>query len=517
MLLRIIEKQQKRGILNILLLLLFIVKVIVIVEFGFKFTGSDDTIFWQCLSDFSNGIFHEPFFYGQNYNFALESLLSVPLVKCGVPIYYALPIMSALIGVFPFVMFALILFKKGFEVNAYIFLLIPLALPIEYDIITAISRGFTSGLFCCSFLIYPILNPNNFKSFVILGLSVSFGYILNPNSLVFSFPVCIYLLLMNINIVSFYITTVISSLPALIILYFSQQFYANNPDYLVHQMWILEFSFERMLNGLASLDKFFRHLTPVLWIGNWLVVLLIAILGGIALKRNWKKGLSIIVTFIFIILLLGVNKIHDDIGVIFLSSTRMFLAIPLLFGLGLLWSEIVLKENIRSKLVVMSIAASVFLIKISLVTQVVKTHTTSKNFGPIAIKKLDDLEKECTEIQQLSSKYNADIIVFLPAGDLNVPNMEFYNYGCSILNQEMCSSVMNVYERRTWVFLEEKISKRKTVLLFNLNPAEINENNNFLDYEVVQNNPTIVLLRNNNKSLLELSELFNFQYKRNTY
>src|SRR5690554_7365931 len=98
-------------------------------------------------------------------------------------------------------------------------------------------------------------------------------------------------------------------------------------------MWKLKFDFDVMLEGISHLDQYFRYLMPVIWPAHWMILLLLLILAIIITKQNWKKGISLLLTVIFIILLFGVNKINDDIGVIFLSSTRMFLAKPLLLGL----------------------------------------------------------------------------------------------------------------------------------------------------------------------------------------
>src|SRR5690554_7269853 len=87
-------------------------------------------------------------------------------------------------GVFPFLFISTVLFRRGKRIEAYLFLFIPLTLPVEYDIITSITRGFTSGLFFCSLLIYPLLNPTKLWSFVIAALAVSCGYLFNANSLV---------------------------------------------------------------------------------------------------------------------------------------------------------------------------------------------------------------------------------------------------------------------------------------------------------------------------------------------
>ncbi len=511
------NKYYKSIILCCLGLLVIVIRFLILKDFGFKYTSSDDLIFWQSAFDYSNGVFHEPFFYGQNYNYAFESIISIPLLVIGIPIYIALPIMSSFVGIFPFFLFSIILFRKDYAINSYIFLLIPLTLPIEYDIITSITRGFTSGLFFCSFLIFPLLNPSKRKSFIILGLSVSFGYILNPNSLIFSFPACLYLLFKNYNKPVFYLICLSTSIPALLIQYVSKQFYVSHPEYIVHSMWTLDYSFDRMVDGFSHLDKFFRYLTPVFWSGNWVVVVAIMILGIIVLKKNWKKGLSILLCSLFIFILLGVNKINDEIGVIFLSSTRMFLAIPLLLGLAVFWTKKNFIDEKKWQLIILTIAISVTLVKVSCYSSVIKKHTEKTNFGTIAIKKLDDLKNECSEIQQITSKYDIDLVVFIPNWERNVPSMEFYNYGCSIIEKNLFSSVMNIYERRTWIFQQEKNSARKNLLLFNQRIDQIEEYRKVLDCEIINRNPNMILIKNNDKTLLELSEIFNFQLKRNTY
>lgn len=504
-------------ILFILVILLVVNKFLLLNAFGFKYTGSDDLVFWQAATDYKNGIFHEPYFYGHNYNFLLESLLAVPLLIIGLPHQIAMPVISTLVGLLPFLIFALVLFRKGYVIDSYLFLLIPLTMPIEYDILTSVTRGFVNGIFFCSFLIFPLINPHAKKSFIVLALSASFAYIANPNSLIFSFPVYIYCLLENYKKPTFYLITLLCWVPALVIQYFSKQFYVDHPEYVVNWQWVLRYDFQTMIEGFSHLDKFFRYLTPVFWNGNWMVIILIMIAGFIAYKKDWKKGISILLCALSIFFLLGVNKINDDIGSIFLSSIRMFLAVPLLLGLSLLWAKDVYENEQKSKLIILCIAASVFLVKISSYGPVIGKHTQRTNYGPVAIKKLDDLKKECSELHQLTSKYNVDLIVFLPDWNLNVPDMEFYNYGCPILEKNFSPSVLNVYEKRTWVFEEEKKAARRTVLLFNLHPEFIKGDTAGINYEIINNNPCMMILRNNTKSLMELSEIFNFQYKRNTY
>lgn len=77
--------QQDKHTFGLLLLLLLLDRLFLLVTFNFKFVGSDDLIFWQGANDYLHFRFHEPYFYGQNYNFMLEAVVAAPLRLLGVP------------------------------------------------------------------------------------------------------------------------------------------------------------------------------------------------------------------------------------------------------------------------------------------------------------------------------------------------------------------------------------------------------------------------------------------------
>jgi len=74
-------KQRETVILICLFVLLLTTRFLILKDFGFQFAGHDDQIFWQAANDYAKGIFQEPYFYGQNYNYALEALFAAPLNK----------------------------------------------------------------------------------------------------------------------------------------------------------------------------------------------------------------------------------------------------------------------------------------------------------------------------------------------------------------------------------------------------------------------------------------------------
>lgn len=510
--------RHKNGVLfTCLLVLLLAARFTTLFYYGFEFTGNDDVVFWQMAHDYAHGVFHEPFFYGQNYNFGLEPFLAVPLVWLNVPFYIGLPIISSLLGIFPFVFFAVVLFRRGFVLPSYFFLIIPLTLPIEYDILTSVSRGFTSGLAATAFLVFPLLQPTSKKSFVIFGLATAVGFVLNPNSVVFSFPIGLFLLIENYKKPAFYLLSIAVGIPFLALKYWAEQFYEINDEYIVHFMWELTYSFNLLLEGLSYLDRYFRHLTPVLWVGNWLILIVLVILGIVLLKKNQQKGVIFLATLFIALAFMGINKVNDGMKTIFLTPVRMYLSIPLILALGLFWLPIHQRFFKNAQLVVFTVAISVFLVKISVYPTVINQLTQKTNYGSVAIQPIENIEKQCTELDALLKQHTVDLVVFMPTWDRNVPEIEFLNYSCSLLLNNELNSVMNVYERRTWQFLDAKNNAHQNVLLFNHSIENIEDYRTQIDFEIISEHPRILLLKNNNKTLPELGELFNFKYQRNAY
>jgi hypothetical protein len=62
---------------------------------------------WNSAVDYSNGIFLEPFFYGQPLNYMVEALLAAPMLSLNINLYMALPIATGIISLLPFISLSL--------------------------------------------------------------------------------------------------------------------------------------------------------------------------------------------------------------------------------------------------------------------------------------------------------------------------------------------------------------------------------------------------------------------------
>lgn len=509
---------QERHTFGLLLLLLVIDRVLLLTTFNFKMVGSDETIFWQGATDYLHGRFHEPYYYGQNYNFMLEALVAVPLLLLQIPHAYALPLSTTFLALFPFVYFSRILFKNGYRTEGMAFLILPILLPVEYGILTSISRGFISGLFFCSFLAPALMHPTKRSALVLAAVATSLGYLFNPNSLVFSLPVMVYLLLHNYRAIWFYATNLLVAVPVLLLEYWAKSFYVNHPDYNVHRAWTLEYDIGRVFENFGRLDQFFGYFTPIVWQVGWLVLVFILVVGVLQMKRDWRKGVSLVFGILFIVFTLGINKVNDHIDSIFLSSSRMFLGIPLLAGLAVLWSRDLLNvsdKHLKWGLVVMALA--VLPVKSSLSGMITDYHAKKAIQGKaMPLKYLRHLKTDCAELTELAQREHVGLILFVSNWEFVAPEVEFLNYGCPLLEEDFPRSLMNVFERRSWVYLAEKSKVEPNVLIYNF-ALDSSRVGNFPNAVTLEGHPAMTLVHGNDLPLDTLLARMSVRLYRSPY
>ena len=326
----------KDGVLFFFLLCLVIVlRIFVLMDFSFQYTDSDQVIMWQGLRDYSKGEFHEPRFYGQAYNSMLEAFLAVPLYKLGIPAYKALPIITTLLAIFPFVFISLLVFLKRSPKLALLILSIPLVLPVEYSLITSLPRGFVTGIFISSFACLGIFYPKSKRVFLSSFFVTVIGFSLNANSILLAIPCLVYLFLENIRNKQFYIYAAIGGIAGLAIHFFANYFYVTHPYNNTHE-FPLAFSFADLFTSLPHLNWYFNDVTPLLWNAGFLSLVLFIILAFLFYrKQEYKKAAVIGFIPVLILLSLGVNKVHDGAASVYFSYSRMYLALPVLLAFSI--------------------------------------------------------------------------------------------------------------------------------------------------------------------------------------
>lgn len=480
----------------------------VIWSHGFKFTGSDQTVLWQITRDLSNGHFYEPYFYGQNYNFPLESWLVVPFFKIGFPEWIIFPLVTSFLFLFPFFILGYTLWKKDNHFGALISIGMPLLMQIEFNIISGLSRGFVTGLFVAGFLSLLLDKKTKFSFFLFGFVGIS-ALAINPNSVVFVAPAGLYFMFQNLKKPSFYILGAIGGSIPLILKYTADQFYVIHPEYMLHSLWGNSFSFVALKDGILEMSQIFQYSMPVLWNFDWLVMLVIPASSVVLLKQGKKsEAIAALFGFITIFISMGFPKVHDSVGTIFLNTTRMWLALPLALALysGWLCSK---RYFAKRQIVLLSLAfVSFFAFKQSNFRSVLDKETAERNYGPISIIPIEDLHIQCNLIQETAKENQVTLVALMPLWDYSIPQMELLAYGCPTILDSPLPFVMGEWERRRFGHGEFYKGSHKRVLIVGYDPEKINHVN-YGSTEKILDSPRMYLLELESTDTQTIFDLLN--------
>lgn len=457
-----------------LLLLLITEQLVVLFEFGFEYTGNDQTALWLAARNYSQGIFHEPYFYGQNYNFMLESLFAAPFVAVGAKPHLILPVITSLFALTPYLSFSWFAYRKNEITSAFVWIALPLLLPIGHTVLTTVPGGFVSGIFFIGLFPFAFSIKKEPPRFIACGMLLGLAYITNTASLILIAPFGLYLLLNNLKSYRFYTCMLAGIAPFLLIEYFSKQFYIDNPGWLGHCIsdWMLVFDFDRLMNAFTKLDWLFRYLAPLAWNNGFIVLVLIfAFACWMIAAKRYKAAAAIFAGLAVLIFSLGFAKTHDGNDSLLFSTTRMFLAVPVLLGLACTWALSGRRDKwpVLITLVVLCIVSTG--IKLSRADASIREFTKHENLGPIDMVSIDKLCNECEELNRLARQYNASLLVGVFSAEMRTTYLELRTRGCEMLIDSFPETLNAAGDSRTWRFLEEEEHVHERILFLGGDPS----------------------------------------------
>lgn len=494
--------QKKKEILLCLILILATIglRYKVLLHFGFEYTDSDQAIMWNGLSNYANGEFHEPRFYGQAYNTMLEALLAVPLYKIGVLPYKSLVIVTTLITLFPFWLLSFFTFKKKSNITGLIILSIPLLMPIEYHLLTSLSRGFVTGIFIASFGTISLFYINKKWAFFLLAFTSVLGYSVSANAVLLSIPCLLFVFLYNVKNIFYYFYSGIGLILGAGLHLLANGFYDANPNYNLHK-YNLKYSLELIVEGITKFDYFLNDVSPLFW-NLGFVWILVFLFSGIILvwKKRMRFGLTLIIIPALIIFTLGFSKIHDGSSSIFFSVSRMYLALPVLIAACI---SFIVKPRLGYYFFVIPLVVCVYNL-LNLKSEVLANTGSNRNHV-VAVSTIDKIYKKCKEINKICSAQDIELVVIV-----NDYYYDFINYGCPVCVENFPKTLRPSYERRTWRLLEvEKIVYSR--ILFIDESKKLNQL--FLDIKPVESYKNVFILTNNTLPTMDLLDKMNIQVR----
>lgn len=444
------------------LLLFLSIRYQVLTQFNWFFVDSDQLINWLATTDMAHGHFYTPYFYGQFYNNLLEALLSAPFVALGASVKTVVPLISNLLGAFPFLIcFSYFLARKQYEL-ALFSMVIGLVMPIEYHFISSLARGFMGGIAVA--LLGVLLVTNEKQLWKTVGyLLILVSLFINPNGSVLLVPLGVLWMVKNKSKLTRDRWPLLAALVGTGIVYaLLLKFKATHPQYDVHSFWTLELKWRFLKDAFLHLNDRFAYVVPYFPRLGWIVLPLLLVGNFFIYQKTNKRGLLLvsIAAIGFLVVSLAINKTADGSTSVFFPYGRMFLALPLVYGLF----YYLLRQNRPTSLRLM-----IILIVFGLVGYVAGTkrlETAQKeairnNTGHVQVLHISDLCIACDELKQLVNQTNSEVLVFHSKADE-------YNYGCKAIHPEL-NTLHPSYDRRSWTFDNEAFTPRQNVLVLDWN------------------------------------------------
>ena len=401
------------GILDRLYLLLV---------FGFKYVGDDDGVIWTAALDYGHGFFKEPYFYGQDYAFMLEALVAAPFTHLGIPFYILMPTVTSLLALAPFWSFAFWHRKHHRPVAALVFIAMPVLLPLEYGMMTTITRCFISGIAPLAFLPWITDMRNHKARFLLFGLVVSAAAFINPNSLIFSLAFVVWSVLDASDKKHAVFWTVLGMLPFTAAYLAAQTYCRAHPERMVHVVndWRMTFHPGELIpESFGMLNLHFAWLFPLLpTMGGLAFALLIALSAWNFWSGDRPRGLALAAAVIMIIASFAFPKTHDGTDSVFYAYSRMYLALPLLLCWGS--GSLTLSRGVTKWSTLVLLCGSVFAVamKLDRTAEFVKMPIASE--VPVLELPVELLIADAANLRMLKEKYHVDLIVGNSQWDDNI-------------------------------------------------------------------------------------------------
>ncbi len=441
-----------------ILAFVIVLRCLILVDFAFNIYDSDQSIMWNGAIDYSHGIFHEPRFYGQAYSTMLEALLAVPLIWLSVPVYIALPVITTVLTLLPFVLIALVARSQGKVLQACLVLAIPIFLPVEYGFLTTLARGFVPGIFVASIGAVMLYYPDRKWGWFIFGLCSMLGYSVNSNSFLISAPVFLYLWLNNLKTSRFYFYCGAGFLIGLAVHLLVALFYILHPDHAIHHLARFMMAISLFLDAFKHLDRHLGFVTPVFGTHGIMSLILFILIGTIFLFQ--KKRNAAIMAFAslgLILVSLSLKQVFMSTDSIFYSYARYYLALPVLIALFIPFLGIPFK---RIWIVVMILTTGLFIARVQDIEPAYTRVLAPGINHYISIATPEIFRKKCQQIGYFAKLLNISLVV--------VENDYFYDfidYGCATCFEKFPATLRPVYERRVWRLKEEQTSVHRNIMI----------------------------------------------------
>jgi len=417
-------------------------------RFGFQYTDNDQVVFWMGARDYSQGSFHEPCLYGQNYNYMLESLLAAQFFRLGIPCWYLLPVVTSALALAPYLALAFCFLKRDL-LAACVFVALPILLPPQFGMLTTMSRGFVTGL--CFLALFPLID--RLKSlpgrFLAAGLAGGMAVIMNPNAAPAAAALILAMQLRDPLWPGAWIYPALGAVPCLALNYLVSIYYASHLP--IHELsrGLMVFQPDLWLDGIQHLDRYFAWLCPVFWThGSFVLILLLALAAVLASHRRWPEAGALLVGVAILVAALGFPKIRDGDETVGYCYSRMLLAAPLLLGIGFSFCAGLIGNQKPALVALLLVCAGALLVRTGTLDAAIQKETAAGP-PPISLRLVGEVRRQCADIQALC-RSNIELVVALPPLHCSYADASFYCVAGEMMFPDYPRTLIYGFDRRAW-------------------------------------------------------------------
>lgn len=444
------------GALWALLILGALDRAYLLFVFGFQYIGIDDALIQQVAIDYGNGIFREPFLYGQNYNPMLEALLAAPFVRLGAAPWIVLPIVTSFLALIPFWSCAWWSRKRGSTTAALVFAAMPLLLPVEWGMMTSMSRGFVHGIALLALVPWTQERRRPLFKHASTALVLCTALFCNPNSLPLVAGIGVWLMTQHFKSAVFWGMNILACSITAVLHFKAQAFFLDHP--LVHPLTLedVNFSFDLVWTGLRHLDDHFLHVNPF---GGWAIIVILGLVVDV--YTTWRLGqraaaLSLSIGVVVTMLALGILKVHEGCESVFFPKSRMFLSFPLLIAVA---TALYLRTTAIAKWwilpVVLLVAVGLVSEKMMHTRETVQRELARQSCAYVREEPLSEVRDRCMLLNELGERFGADVVVPIRWPGIRTDHRAHFQahftcYACPVL-VDFVPVVGIGYDRRSWL------------------------------------------------------------------
>lgn len=426
-------------------------RLLLLLRFGYRFVGDDDTVIWMAAVDYGKGLFREPYFYGQDYAVMLEALVAAPFTHLGVPLHLLMPTVTAFLALVPFWSFAWWYRKQDRHLSALLFLAMPVLLPVEYGLMTTPTRCFISGSAPLAILPWLTGSRTERTQALLIGLVAAACGFINPNSLVFSLAFGLWFLIKSRRLLPQAAWMAVGAAPFAVAYGLAQAYCRAHPERMMHVVndWRMVFHASLVPESLGMLGLHFAWLFPVFASLGSLAFLSLPVLLLLAVRdRQWPMVWATAGSMVLILVSFGFAKTHDGFVSFLYPYSRMYLALPLL----LCWCMAELKHPRipASRAVVPLLVLSMAMAT----THVLRTRNAiAENLHvpllPVAERSLAALAADREQIGQIVRLHDVQLLVGCNDVQMPVP-AQFRCYLAPLLDPRLPPGYIHAFDRRFW-------------------------------------------------------------------